>query len=91
MATFPGKFRNCISSPKILHSSVYAHCENEQLEEEIRDGVWYLAEVSKEVLFRSRDRLGAKRAKPLWTEIIELMDYGDIRDQLYGEDGEENR
>jgi len=62
-----------------------------QLEDEIRDGVWYLAEVSKEVLFRSRDRLGAKRAKPLWTEIIELLDYRDIRDQLYGEEGEENR
>ena len=58
-----------------------------QLEDEIRDGVWYLAEVSKEVLFRSRDRLGAKRAKPLWTEIIELLDYRDIRDQLYGEEG----
>ena len=62
-----------------------------QLEDEIRDGVWYIAEVSKEVLFRSRDRLGAKRAKPLWTEIIELLDYRDIRDQLYGEEGEENR
>ena len=59
-----------------------------QLEQEIKDGVWYLATVSKEVLFRSRDRLGAKRAKPLWTEIIELLgeDYRHIRDQLYGEE-----
>ena len=59
-----------------------------QLEQEIEDGVWYLATVSKEVLFRSRDRLGAKRAKPLWTEIIELLgdDYKHIRDQLYGEE-----
>mmetsp|Transcript_1270 Transcript_1270/g.3160 ORF Transcript_1270/g.3160 Transcript_1270/m.3160 type:complete len:570 (+) Transcript_1270:58-1767(+) len=61
-----------------------------QLEQEIEDGVWYLATVSKEVLFRSRDRLGAKRAKPLWTEIIELLgdDYKHIRDQLYGEEDE---
>lgn len=60
----------------------------EQLEQEIKDGTWYLATVSKEVLFRSRDRLGAKRAKPLWTEIIELMgdDFEHIRDQLYGDD-----
>eukprot|EP00581_Thalassiosira_minuscula_P011388 CAMPEP_0183730300 /NCGR_PEP_ID=MMETSP0737-20130205/32506_1 /TAXON_ID=385413 /ORGANISM="Thalassiosira miniscula, Strain CCMP1093" /LENGTH=512 /DNA_ID=CAMNT_0025962759 /DNA_START=25 /DNA_END=1560 /DNA_ORIENTATION=- len=57
-----------------------------QLEQEIKDGTWYIATVSKEVLFRSRDRLGAKRAKPLWTEIIELLgdDYKHIRDQLYG-------
>lgn len=60
------------------------------LEQEIKDGTWYLTTVSKEVLFRSRDRLGAKRAKPLWTEIIELMgeDYKHIRDQLYGEEEE---
>lgn len=59
-----------------------------QLEQEIKDGTWYVATVSKEVLFRSRDRLGAKRAKPLWTEIIELLgdDYKHIRDQLYGDE-----
>mmetsp|Transcript_22131 Transcript_22131/g.39815 ORF Transcript_22131/g.39815 Transcript_22131/m.39815 type:complete len:298 (-) Transcript_22131:68-961(-) len=59
-----------------------------QLEQEIKDGTWYVATVSKEVLFRSRDRLGAKRAKPLWTEIIELLgdDYKHIRDKLYGEE-----
>ena len=58
-----------------------------QLEQEIKDGTWYVATVSKEVLFRSRDRLGAKRAKPLWTEIIELLgdDYKHIKDQLYEE------
>ena len=58
-----------------------------QLEQEIEDGVWYLATVSKEVLFRSRDRLGARRAKPLWTEIIELMgdEFKHIRDRLYDE------
>lgn len=60
-----------------------------QLEKEIRDGNWYVASVSKEVLFKSRDRLGAKRAKPLWTEIMELLggEYKAIRDQLY--EGEE--
>ena len=62
-----------------------------QLEQEIEDGVWYLATVSKEVLFRSRDRLGAKRAKPLWTEVIELLgdDYQHIRDQLYNEEDDD--
>merc|ERR1712238_257911 len=33
----------------------------DSLEQEIKDGTWYLATVSKEVLFRSRDRLGVKR------------------------------
>ncbi len=63
-----------------------------QLEQEIKDGTWYVATVSKEVLFRSRDRLGSKRAKPLWTEIIELLgdDYKHIRDQLYGDEEEDN-
>jgi putative AlgH/UPF0301 family transcriptional regulator len=58
-----------------------------QLEKEIRDGTWYVASVSKEVLFKSRDRLGTRRAKPLWTEIMELMGgkYSDIRDQLYND------
>lgn len=62
----------------------------DSLEQEIKDGTWYLATVSKEVLFRSRDRLGAKRAKPLWTEIIELMgdEYTHIRDLLYGKEDE---
>ncbi len=59
-----------------------------QLEKEIRDGTWIMANVSKEVLFKSRDRLGVKRAKPLWTEVMELMGgkYKDIRDQLYGDE-----
>lgn len=59
-----------------------------QLEKEIRDGCWFVASVSKEVLFKSRDRLGAKRAKPLWTEIMELLggEYKGIRDDLYGGD-----
>jgi len=63
----------------------FIHIENQQLEKEIRDGSWIAASVSKEVLFKSRDRLGAKRAKPLWTEIMELLggEYKDIRDKLY--------
>ena len=58
-----------------------------QLEKEIRRGTWFMASVSKEVLFKSRDRLGAKRAKPLWTEIMELMggDYKNIKDQFYND------
>ena len=75
----------CSDTARPTHPPPHVHS---QLEQEIKDGVWYLATVSKEVLFRSRDRLGAKRAKPLWTEIIELMgdDYKHIRDQLYGEE-----
>ena len=56
-----------------------------QLEKEVRDGTWFVANVSRTVLFKSRDRLGTRRGKPLWTEIMELMglDYKDIRDELY--------
>lgn len=59
-----------------------------QLEKEVRDGTWFVASVSKEILFKSRDRMGTRRAKPLWTEIMELMggEYKEVRDQLYGED-----
>jgi putative AlgH/UPF0301 family transcriptional regulator len=44
-----------------------------QLEREVRDGTWFIASVSKEVLFKPRDRLGTMRAKSLWTDIIEFM------------------
>lgn len=62
-----------------------------QLENEIRNETWFVASVSKEILFKSRDRMGTRRAKPLWTEIMELMGetipkYKDIRDQLYDEE-----
>lgn len=59
-----------------------------QLEKEVRDGTWFCAEVSKEVLFKPRDRMGTRRAKPLWTEIMELMggDYRGVRNQLYADD-----
>jgi hypothetical protein len=58
-----------------------------QLEKEIRDGVWFVASVNKEVLFKPRDRMGTRRAKPLWTEIMELLggEYLDIRNKLYGD------
>ena len=56
-----------------------------QLEKEITNGTWFVAEASKELLFKSRDRLGSKRAKPLWTELMELMEdeYRLVRDELY--------
>jgi hypothetical protein len=59
-----------------------------QLEREVKDGTWFCAHVSKSVLFKPRDRMGTRRAKPLWTEIMELMggDYVKIRDQLYADD-----
>ncbi len=58
-----------------------------QLEREVRDGTWFVASVSKEVLFKPRDRLGTMRAKPLWTEIMELMggNFLNIRNLLYDE------
>jgi hypothetical protein len=59
-----------------------------QLEKEIKDGVWFCASVSKEILFKSRDRSGQIKSKPLWTEIMELMggEYQLIRDQLYNDE-----
>ena len=56
-------------------------------EKEIQNGTWFVASSSKEILFKSRDRLGSKRAKPLWTELMERMggDFKRVRDQLYGE------
>jgi len=58
-----------------------------QLEREVRDGTWFIASVSKEVLFKPRDRLGTMRAKPLWTEIMELMggQFLSVRNSLYDE------
>jgi hypothetical protein len=58
-----------------------------QLEREVRDGTWFIASVSKEVLFKPRDRLGTMRAKPLWTEIIELMggQFLSVLNSLYDE------
>lgn len=56
-----------------------------QLEKEIKDDVWFVANVSKDVLFKSRDRLGSRRAKPLWTEVMELLGgrYKTICEDLY--------
>lgn len=55
------------------------------LDKEIKDGIWFPAMVSKEVLFKSRDRMGTQQAKPLWTEIMELMGgkYQEIKDEFY--------
>jgi len=55
------------------------------LDKEIQDGVWFPASVSKEVLFKSRDRMGTQKAKPLWTEIMELMggEFQTIKDNFY--------
>jgi putative AlgH/UPF0301 family transcriptional regulator len=55
------------------------------LDKEIQDGIWFPASVSKEVLFKSRDRMGTQKAKPLWTEIMELMggEFQTIKDNFY--------
>jgi Uncharacterized ACR, COG1678 len=59
-----------------------------QLEEEIANGTWFPVRVAKEVLFQPRDRMGTRRAKPLWTEIMELLGgpYQDAKDALYRDD-----
>jgi len=58
------------------------------LEREIKDGTWFCANVSKEVLFKPRDRMGTRRAKPLWTEIMELMGgtYLETKNKFYEEE-----
>lgn len=67
-----------------------------ELQAEIAAGTWFCASVSKEILFKSRDRMGTMRAKPLWTEIMENLseaeengsetDYSEIRNQLYDDE-----
>jgi hypothetical protein len=69
-----------------------------ELQAEIAAGTWFCATVSKEVLFKSRDRMGTMRAKPLWTEIMENLseaeessgsdgpDFLEIRNQLYDDE-----
>ena len=58
------------------------------LDSEIKEGIWFPASVSKEVIFKSRDRMGTQKAKPLWTEIMELMggEYLEIKNKFYKED-----
>jgi len=58
------------------------------LQSEVDDKVWFQANVSKNVLFKSRDRMGTKKAKPLWTEIMDLMgnEYSDITKSFYAND-----
>ena len=42
----------------------------------------------KSLTLQSRDRMGTKKAKPLWTEIMDLMgvEYGDIMKSFYATD-----
>jgi hypothetical protein len=53
--------------------------------------VFYTTQVAKDVLFKSRDRMGTRRAKPLWTEIMELIGgpYSKIKDHLYNDNIDE--
>ena len=54
-----------------------------------RYGNWFACRVNKEVLFKSRDRMGGgtrgRPAKPLWTEIMQLLggEYLEICQTLY--------
>jgi Uncharacterized ACR, COG1678 len=60
------------------------------LQQELAAGTFFAVSVSKEVLFQSRDRMGSRRAKPLWTEIMELLggDYATIKHTLYEEEND---
>ena len=64
---------------------------SKDLEKEVKDGIWFPAEVSKDVLFKSRDRMGTQKAMPLWTEIMELMggEFQDVKDSFYDEKNED--
>eukprot|EP00980_Cylindrotheca_fusiformis_P030569 scaffold25049_cov127-Cylindrotheca_fusiformis.AAC.1 len=61
------------------------HWLTRNVEKQLAEGVWFAAEVSTEVLFKSRDRMGTQKAKPLWTEIMELMggDYQKVKESFY--------
>jgi Uncharacterized ACR, COG1678 len=62
------------------------------LQQELAAGTFFAVQVSKDVLFQSRDRMGSRRAKPLWTEIMELLggDYVTIKNTLYEEENDNN-
>lgn len=63
-----------------------------ELQRELADNTFFCCTVGKEILFKSRDRMGTRRAKPLWTEIMELLggDYRRVRDRLYGLDEDDS-
>jgi hypothetical protein len=62
------------------------------LQKEIDQGTFFAVQVAKEVLFQSRDRMGTRRAKPLWTEILELLggEYLSVKAKIYGKEGQES-
>jgi putative AlgH/UPF0301 family transcriptional regulator len=61
-----------------------------EVQKNIEQARFYCVNVAKEILFKSRDRMGTRRAKPLWTEIMELLGgkYDDVKNRLYGEENE---
>lgn len=56
------------------------------LQQELAQGTFFAVRTSKDILFKSRDRMGTYRAKPLWTEIMELLggDFISVKNKLYG-------
>ena len=66
-----------------VQSSMYAPGA---LQKEIDQGTFYAVQVAKDVLFQSRDRMGTRRAKPLWTEILDLIgteEFASIKAKIY--------
>mmetsp|Transcript_315 Transcript_315/g.576 ORF Transcript_315/g.576 Transcript_315/m.576 type:complete len:443 (-) Transcript_315:1385-2713(-) len=55
------------------------------LQSEVDDKIWFPAKVSQKILFKSRDRMGTKKAKPLWAEIMGLMGdkYSVVMENFY--------
>jgi Uncharacterized ACR, COG1678 len=62
------------------------------LQKEIDQGTFLVVNVAKDVLFQSRDRMGTRRAKPLWTDIMELLgdDYASVKSKIYSNDIQSN-
>lgn len=56
-----------------------------ELEKYVASDTFFVTHVASPLLFQSRDRMGTRRAKPLWTEIMELLggEYTEIKDELY--------
>lgn len=70
----------------LTHALLSVHvAQPGELKKEINDLVWFPASVSREVLLKNRGREGLKMAKPLWTEIMELMGgtFKDIQEGFY--------
>jgi hypothetical protein len=65
-----------------VQNSVFGRTELEDL---VKNKRLFAVSAASSILFQSRDRMGTRRSKPLWTEIMELLgdEYQSIKDDLY--------